>query len=585
VEDPIAFDVETGSSTGREEGGLESWAPDGIIYTCSFTWEAGKSFVVAIEHPEVEWDIPIDRVYSALAVALKGKRMVGHNAKFDAKWLAAKGSPIYIHADTMLMAHLLNENRSMRLKSLARTYLNADEYEAGISFGGSAPKLIKLAIYNGKDTDYTLRLYHIFRDELKKQPKLARLFMKLTMPACRAFAEIETVGFPLDMERLRTRHKEIKANIEKYRTEFLSYVPEDRRASFNPGSPMQLGWFFYEHLGLKVPLHTPKGKPSTTEAALLILRKSHPAMDVLMELRRWTKYENTYTRNWLIRVGTARKPRLYTNYNISGTVTGRLSSDMQQVPRNLLIRSIIGTRPGWRFVEADFSQVELRIAAMFSGDEALTKTFKEGGDPHFETASRILGKPREEITKEERKMAKAVNFGFLYGMWHKKFRAYADQNYGIQVTLEEAKAYRDAFFRQYKGLEPWHNRQRRLVRNLGYVKSPTGRVRHLPTILSTDEGVQAEAEREAINSPVQGFASDLTVLAMVLLHERLDPRKAKIIGNVHDSIMFQVREEAAEEVAAIVKETMENLPIKKLFGYTMTIPIEADVTVSQHWGE
>lgn len=585
VETPISFDVETGALEDRDEGGLQPWAPDGLIHTIAFSWEEGKSFVVAPEHPAVEWDIPVTRVYEALAVALKGKRMGGHNAKFDAKWLRAKGVPVYIHFDTMLMAHLLDENRPLRLKNLARTHLGADEYEAGIGFSGSATQLTKLAIYNGKDADYTLRLYHKFQADIRKQPGLARLYTKLTMPALRAFTEIEERGFPIDIDRLRERHKEIKENIEKYRTQLLSYVPEERRATFNPASPMQLGWFFYDYLKLPIPLYTPKGKPSTSEGALLAMKKSHPAMDCLMELRRWSKYESTYTRNWLTRVGIARKPRLYTSYNLSGTVTGRLSSDMQQVPRNLLIRSIIGARPGWRFVEADFSQVELRIAAMFSGDPALTKTFKEGGDPHTETASKVLGKPASQITKEERKMAKAVNFGFLYGMWWKKFRLYADQNYGIQVSEDEAKAYRTAFFAQYSALASWHNRQRRLVRNLGYVKSPTGRVRHLPTIMSTDEGVQAEAEREAINSPVQGFASDLTVLAMVLLQERLDPKQAKIIGNVHDSIMLEVREAYAESVAKLVKETMENLPIKQLFGYSFSVPIEADVTISQHWGE
>jgi len=586
VDSPIAFDVETGSKTDRDEGGLEPWAPDGVIHTMAFSWEPGTAYVVAPEHPMVEWDIPVERVYAALAVALRGKRVGGHNVKFDAKWIRAKKMlGFQIAFDTMLMAHLLDENRPLRLKSLARSILGADEYEAGIGFTGSATGLTKLAIYNAKDADYTLRLYHHFRKQLLEQPKLARLYAKITLPALRAFTEIEERGFPLDITRLRDRHKEVKANREGCRQELLALIPEERRATFNVGSPQQMGWFLYTYLGLKPQLYTPKGQPSTSKDALLALRNSHPAMAVLMEFRRWDKYESTYTRNWLIRAGTAGKPRLYTSYNLSGTVTGRLSSDMQQVPRNVYIRSIIGTRPGWKWIEADFSQVELRIAAMFSRDPTLTKTFKEGGDPHFETASRILGKPKEQITKEERKMAKAVNFGFLYGMWWKKFRAYADTNYGIEVSIEEAKAYRIAFFKQYSALEAWHERQRRLVRNLGRVTSPTGRVRHLPTIMSTDEGVQAEAEREAINSPVQGFASDLTVLAMVLIHERLDPKQARIIGNVHDSIMLEAREEHAEEVAKLVKEIMENLPIKKLFGYQMTIPIEAEVTISQHWGE
>lgn len=586
VDTPIAFDVETGTKDMvRDEGGLEPWAPDGVIHTVSFTWKPGESYVVALEHPEVTWDIPIERVYAALAVALDGKKMVGHNIKFDCQWMLAKGVPLYAHFDTKSAAHLLDENRPNGLKPLARTYLGADEYEAGISFTGSATKLTRLAIYNGKDTDYTLRLYHIFRDKLKEQPRLARLFVKLMMPGTRAFIELERVGFPVDVTRLRERHLEIKAKIEEIRTKMMEYVPEDKKASAKFSSPVFMGWLFYDHLKLPVLIHTPKGKRSTAEAAILGLRKKHPLPALLMELRKWQKYESTYTRNWLTRIGVARKPRLYTSYNLSGTVTGRLSSNMQQVPRDLYIRSILGTRRGWKFIEADFSQVELRIAAMFSRDPALTRTFLEGGDPHRETAARVLGKEPHLVTKEERKMAKAVNFGFLYGMWWKKFRKYADEKYDVQVTDEEAKAYREAFFKQYAGLPAWHERQRRIVRNLHYVQSPTGRIRHLPTILSTDEGVQQEAERQAINSPVQGFASDLTVLAMTILHEKLDPTQARLIGNVHDSIILEAKDEHAEEIGALVKHTMEHLPIKRIFGYKMTVPIEAEVSIGQHWGE
>jgi DNA polymerase-1 len=182
-------------------------------------------------------------------------------------------------------------------------------------------------------------------------------------------------------------------------------------------------------------------------------------------------------------------------------------------------------------------------------------------------------------------MAKAINFGFLYGMGAKKFKIYAEEKYETIVTLEEAQAYRQAFFDKYSGLPAWHERCRRLVRNLQQVQSPTGRIRHLPGIMSTDDYTVGEAERDAINAPVQGFASDLTVLSMVLLQKRLDPKRARIIGNVHDSIMFEITEEYTEEAVKLIEATMEHLPIKKLFGYHMTVPIKVDVQVSKHWGE
>jgi DNA polymerase-1 len=418
------------------------------------------------------------------------------------------------------------------------------------------------------------------------------------MPACNAFVEIEANGFPIDIRRLKSRHQDILNKIEEIRDQLLEYVPEERHASANFRSPIFLGWFFFDQLELPILQRTPKsGKPSTSESVLLKLKKKHPSVGLLMELRKWMKYESTYTRNWLARVRSAGTARLFTAYNISGTVTGRLSSNMQQVPREVLIRSIIGisdelnrqrearNKQKHYFVEADFSQIELRIAAMLSGDRALTRAFQVGDDPHLQTAVKVSGKPAESITKEERKMAKAVNFGFLYGMGSKKFRTYADEKYQVKVNLEEAQEYRKKFFQQYKGLLPWHDRQRRLVRNLKQVTSPIGRIRHLPSIDSDDDFLEGQAEREAINSPVQGFASDLTVLSMVLLHQKLDSKRGRIIGNVHDSVLFEIDEDYIKESSAIIKETMENLPLKKMFGYQPTIPIAVEISVGTHWGE
>lgn len=587
VDTPIAFDVETGSSNPEDEtGGLEPWNPNGVIHTVAFCWEPGRSYVVSLEHPATTWDIPVERVYAALNVALAGKKMVGHNVKFDSKWMAAKGVELNCTFDTMLAQHLLDENAPKGLKAMSRIYLGADEYEAGISFSGDATQLTKLAIYNSKDADYTLRLYHILKAKLLERPRLLRLYIKLIMPASRAFEEIEAIGFPVDVKRLEERHKYAVSEINRVTEELLTHVPEDLKPLANFRSPVFLGTWLFDRLGLPILERGAKsGRPSTNESVLLRLQTKYPVVKLIMELRKWQKYESTYTRNWIQRVKRARKPRLYTAYNLAGTVTGRLSSDMQQVPRDLLIRSIIGTKPGWKFIEADFSQIELRIATMLSGDAALTKAFNSGQDPHAQTAARVLNKSEALVTKDERKMAKAVNFGFLYGMGARKFKTYAKEKYGIEVTDEEAQAYRRAFFAQYSGLPTWHDRQRRVVKNTARVVSPIGRVRNLPTINSTDDMVIGEAEREAINAPVQGLASDLTVLSMVRLHELLDPQKARVLGNVHDAILLEAREDAAEETAKLVKHVMENLPLKKLFGWEPTVPIEAEVTIGQHWGE
>lgn len=582
VEGPIAFDVETLGPDG--EGGLRPWQPGGQILTAAFCWEPGKAYAIALEHPEVEWDLSIDLVYQALAVAFEGKQMIGHNVKFDMHWMRAKGIHLTAKFDTLLAGHLLDENRSNALKPLSRTFLGTDLYEAGISWGETA--LNKLAIYNAKDADYTFRLYLIFREQLKMRPRLARLFKFLVMPACNTFVEVERNGFPVDTDRLVARHQQIIENISTTTDKILSYAPEERRVGANLRSPLYLGWFFFDHLGLPIlEVGAKSGRPSTKESVLLKLKDKHPAVSMIMELRKWQKYESTYTRNWIARLRLAKRKRLFTHYNISGTVTGRLSGDMQQVPRNTYIRSIVGSRDGWTFIEADFAQIELRIAAMLSRDEELTRAFNTGTDPHLDTAVSILHKAPSDITKEERKMAKAVNFGFLYGMGAKKFQIYADEKYETKVTLEEAKAYREAFFKQYRGLPAWHERQRRLVRANGWVQSPIGRIRHLDTINSTEQFVQGEAEREAINAPVQGLASDFTVLSMVILQQRLDTTKAKIIGNVHDSILLEAKDEYALEAARLVKDTMETLPLQRLFGWKPSVPIIADVQTGKHWGE
>jgi DNA polymerase-1 len=303
-----------------------------------------------------------------------------------------------------------------------------------------------------------------------------------------------------------------------------------------------------------------------------------------MDLRKLNKYESTYTRSWIRRVRIAGKPRLYTSYNLGGTVTGRLSSNMQQVPRDTFIRSIIGAKKGHKLIEADFSQIELRIAAIVSGDRALSQAFIDGRDPHMETAEAILHKPPSQINKEERKLAKSVGFGFLYGMGPNKFITYAFEKYGIEVSAVEAKRFRDAFFNRYSGLLPWHQRQRRLVDLNGEVRSPIGRIRHLASVRSSDEGVVAEAQRQAINSPVQGLASDLTVLSMVLLHQKMDAGRGRILGNLHDAIIFEVRDEYIDEATGLIRETMENLPLQRYFGFNPKVPIRVDVQVVDHWG-
>jgi DNA polymerase-1 len=290
---------------------------------------------------------------------------------------------------------------------------------------------------------------------------------------------------------------------------------------------------------------------------------------------------NTYLLPWSAKLDS--RSRLHTTYKLYGTVTGRLSGDLQQVPRDTFIRGVIGAPPGWCYVAADFSQIELRIAAHVASESRMQRAFILGQDLHLLTAMDLTGKSVDQISKEERKRAKAVNFGFLYGMYPRKFQKYAFESYGVEVSMAEAELARDKYFTMFPDLTRWHDRQRRLAHNHYRVSSPLGRVRHLPDILSSDNGVRMEAERQAINSPVQATASDLMLFAMVELQKELNPREAGMVITQHDEIGFEVREEMVGEYMPIIKEVMENLPIKRTFGLELSVPIIADVEAASHW--
>lgn len=585
--DAVAYDLET--------SGIEDYAEDAAIATIGVGVKPGVAFVVPISHPLSPWKNPqraLEIIGNAL-VFTKAKK-IAHNAKFDDRWLNQFGIPIKADFDTMIAAHMLDENRFKGLKPLAQMVIGADPWkDVDLSNGGSmGTPLGKLARYNAKDADYTLRLYYNFRKELlkKSNARTLRLFTLLLMPASRTLTEVERNGLWVDQERLKKRRIQVSKKLEDLNRSLTKIAGYE----LNWNSTQQVAELLFGKLKLPLIEMTAGGAPSSKESVLLRLRKHHPVAAQLLEWRKWSKYKSTYLERWA--EIKDKNDRLHPNYKITGTVTGRLSSgkeegskgrglNVQQIPRDPLIRSIIGAPPGWRFVEADFSQIELRIAAHYSGDSTLQRYFIEGYDVHLATAVSLTGKLPKHVTKEERKKAKAVNFGFLFGMGAKKFVEYSRDNYDLEVSLEEAQKVRDKFFRDYSGLRPWHDRQRRLVNKYERVQSAIGRVRHLPDINSEDKDVAAEAERQAINSPVQSLASDLMLMALSSLHEQMDPAEAKIVGTVHDSILFEVRKDKVKKWTKRIKHTMENPPLKKKFGVELTVPIVADITVGQHWGE
>lgn len=582
----VAYDLE---NTGFEEN-----APDAEIVTIGISPKPGIAFVVPVHHPDHVWKAP-QRVLQAVGNALaytKAKR-IAHNAKYDDRWLQHFGCNVFADFDTMIAAHVLDENRFKSLKYLAQLLLGVDPW-ADVDWtkgGAKATPLTKLARYNAKDADYTLRLYYEFKRALTKpgNERILRLFAKLLMPASRTLTTVEATGMWVDRQRLLERIIEVDRKLGRINRKLLKLTGTE--ANWN--SPQQLAEILFGQLKLPIYDLTGKGAPSTKESVLLRLQDEHPVPKLILEWRQWAKNKSTYFSNWAEKMDD--RQRIHPNYKITGTVTGRLASGkedkkdtrigVQQVPRDPFIRSCIGAPKNWRFVEADFSQVELRIAAHYSQDPTMTRIFQMDGDPHMTMAMAMTGKTAEHITSEERKKAKAVNFGFLYGMGASKFVDYARDSYGVNVSEAEAKMVRKRFFEQYQTLLPWHERQRRLVNQYQRVQSIIGRVRHLPDVLSEDKEVRAEAERQAINSPVQGLGSDFCLLSMNLLHEMMPPSEARVVGTVHDSILFEIRKDRVKHWAKVIHTTMENLPLKKMFGAQLSIPIKVDVKSGRHWAE
>lgn len=621
----MSYDLET--------SGFDEYEPDAAIVTLSVTLEDADShglscFVVPLWHPESPWESKWLKLFKILTPHLKKPRIaIAHNGKFDSRWMHHFGCDIRQTFDTMLAAHLLDENRPKGLKPLARTLLGVEAWDIEIKSSKDTPwyKLHSLADimkYNGLDTWYTFKLWEIFRKQLLDNPRLNNIFKYLMMPASNTMVRAERKGVWADREQVATNLQICKTTLASIEEQINEYIPDDhgfKQINYNPSNFMR--WFLFEYIGLpvlgrgKAKDDGSPGAPSMAEALMLQYKEMglHPVIDLLLERAGWVKNEQFFSA-YLTQMDD--DDRIHTTFKLTGTVTGRLSSgkadadkitgiraskirgvNLQQVPRDKFVRGVFGAPEGSAFVEADYSQVELRVAAFLAQERNMLHLYATGQDIHTAMAMRMTGKPWHGgdskckcgncITNEERKKAKAVNFGFLYGMGWFKFITTAWANYGVHVTESEAQAFRKAFFAEFPLLLPWHMSQRRFAHKHGYVVSPIGRIRHLPDINSTENEVRAEAERQAINSPVQGFASDMALLSMVRIERkfRSEGLRATPIGAVHDAVNFEVPHEELPVVLPMIKREMENPePLRKLFGVEMNVPIIADLKVGRRWG-
>lgn len=607
--------------------------PDASIISISITVANGPdmstahTYNVPLDHPQSWFRSSWLRVLIAITKALRWcPRRVAHNAKFDTKWLQHFSGVESLTAtfDTIVAAALLDENRPKGLKPLASMILGADAWGMDTRDLMADP-IEEVLEYNGLDTWHTLRLYFVLKKQLTDQPRLGKLFRHLMMPLVNELCYVERRGVFVDQDQLQINWNIVKAKLNDLHDQLEEYIPETNPfikilkdgtvksdgVNWNPSNFLR--WFVFDHLGMPVIARgkekddgTP-GDPSLAEAVMMTLAELEdiqPGQHVaklLLERVTWNKTDTAFFEPWSHQIDE--KSRMHSVFKPWGTVTGRMSSgkedaekvtskkqirgvNLQQVPRGDLTRGVFGAPPGSYFVEFDYSQIELRIAAYLAREMNMLRLYGLGEDIHMAMAMRMTGKPAHLVTKEERKKAKAVNFGFLYGMGWAKFVRTAWENYGVRVTELEAQAFRQAFFDEFPGLQAWHARQRKLAHTYGRVETPMGRVRHLPDIYSPDRGVMAEAERQAINSPVQGFASDMCALSMVLLAKRFRTEgvPAYAIGTVHDAVNWEIHGSALEYCLPIIKNTMENLPLDELFGVVVDVPIVADCKVGTRWG-
>ncbi|QXN71126.1 DNA polymerase [Rhodobacter phage RcDurkin] len=619
-------------SVDVETRGLVPFAKTTALLTVQLTWAPGKSVIVPVNydyrtlrhHNFIPWDT-IDRkkLFGQIKTLLEDPRIAkfGHNFKFDVQMLFHKMKiDLQNYADdTMLMAHLLDENIKHNVDDLVRLHVpemagfndvhnNDPEHHGKTRMDLFTPE--KMCDYGCGDTDAVWRLYDRLLTALEDDQRLLNCYKRVTMPAQRAFCDIERNGFPVDPEALQAFQDSLRILQKQERHVILNAIPKTIRDKWrNSGVGLKatradlLRDWIYTHpdgLQLEPVVRTKSGLPSiSSKQALPFYVADYPILARLTEYIKNDKMLNTYAKGfWKYIFDDKIRP----TYKLAATVTGRSASEGpngQNFPKRGKMakkyRKIFKAPKGWVFISLDLSQAELRIAACMSGDRNMINVYRSGGDIHRMTAAGTMGLTLEQFLKLDKEIqalkrfqAKAVNFGFLYGMWWKKFRTYAKTDYGIDFTEEEAQHIREMFFQTYPALLQWHQDVQEIVQRQGYIRTFDGRIRHLPNVNSRDEGIAKQALRQAINSPVQSIASDIGLMTLGRLVPYLKEQGIdwlKPCGFIHDAIVCMVREEHVAAGCTIVKQFMENNPFEEWFDWVPDVPIVADAEIGRTLAE
>lgn len=494
-------------------------------------------------------------------------KTVFQNGKFDTLFIEHHlGLKIPIHEDTMLMGTAYDLVAEHGLKAMAKSYLGVPDWDIKKKEKLSGDK-DTIVPYLKCDVKYTWQLYqYLCYNMTSRQMKLYR---ELLRPAYRAYRDIERNGLYIDLDALRSVRKKYNTQEKKLLTELNTH------AKINWNSSAQVAKVFYEQEKMPIINRTAKGAPSIAADVLKELSmKGYEIPKLLLEYKDAATRNKMFLNRW---EDDCYESRIHPSFNLTNVVSGRTSCNnpnLQQVPRTKDIRGLFAGAPGMILFEADYSQLELRIAAHYANEKTMLDIYRNNGDIHTETAKLFTN--GRAPTKEERGKAKAVNFGFLYGMQAKKFVKYALDSYGQVFTQREAEHIRDLFFAKYARLLPWHKEQEDLCEMQGGVANMFGRFRKLPLIYSANKWERASAARRAINTPVQGSGSDLLISAVTQINRELKG-VAWIGATVHDSIIGECRVEDKDFVDETIRRVMKHPQVLDDFGVELRVPLDVDI--------
>ncbi len=577
--DEFAFDTETDSLDPMQAR----------LVGLSFATETGKAVYVPVGHdyPGAPQQLERTHVLDALAPVLAdpAKRKLGQHGKYDLHVLRRHGVDVQGYADdTMLESFVLNSGSNRHdMDSLAKRFLGYDtvKYEDVAGKGAKQIPFSQVAIddatrYAAEDADITLRLHRAIAPRLAAEPGLESVYREIEMPLVPVLARIEANGVMIDGDELRRQ----SADLSKRMLAAQQKATELAGRTFNLDSPKQLQALLFDELKLPVLVKTPTGQPSTNEEALEAIADQHELPRVILEYRGLAKLRSTYT-DKLPEMVNADTGRVHTSYHQAGAATGRLSStdpNLQNIPIRTedgrRIRKAFVAPPGRKLVACDYSQIELRIMAHLSQDPGLVRAFESGADIHKATAAEVFGRALDEVTGNERRAAKAINFGLMYGM----------SAFGLARQLGigrgEAQDYIALYFSRYPGVRDYMERTRQQARELGYVETVFGRRLYLEYINKGTQGQRAGAERAAINAPMQGTAADIIKRAMIGVDAWLAGHRdqALMILQVHDELVF-------EADADFVPTLLQEATARMAAAAQLSVPLVVDSGVGDNWEE